>query len=333
MSGPRNSLAELNRVLDLSDQGRYNEVVEALADRSPETIERSPTLALHYGIAHGRLGRYEESARWVDASLSAATAQGDRVLEARALNARGAIALESGRPDEAERFFDRALAEAKELSDHGTMGRCCNNLGIISNLRGQHAHAAASYTLALAAYQQAGSQVGVATTEHNLRLTYRDLGQLDQAFKAADRAVDTAQAVGNQALAAYAMVGRAEIRTLAGEPEVAQREVLRALAIHRELGDVVWEADDLRVLALTQTALGELTEAEHTYRDVLERAEVHHRPLLAADAGRDLAHLLADQGRGEEARAAAEAARECYSSLGAVAEIRQLDEFIATRLD
>lgn len=333
MPGPRDSLAELNRVLDLSEQGLHAEVLEHLTDRGPEAIAASPTLALHYGIAQGRLGRYDESAHWVDIALQGAVAQGDRVLEARALNARGALALESGRPDEAEEFFDRALAEAEKVGDHGTLGRCCNNLGIISNLRGQHSRAAARYTMALAAYKQARSQVGVALTEHNLCITYRDLGQLDQALKAADRAVDTAEAEGNRALAAYAMGGRAEIRTLAGEPEVAQWEVRRALAVHRELGDVVWEADDLRVLALTQTALGELNEAEHTYRDVLVRAEVHERPLLAANAGRDLAALLADQQRTSEARIAATTAREYFSLLGAAAEVRRLDEFIEARLN
>ena len=63
MVGPRDSLAELNRVLDLTDQGRYTEVLDHLADRGLETIARSPTLALYYGIAQGRLGRNSESAR------------------------------------------------------------------------------------------------------------------------------------------------------------------------------------------------------------------------------------------------------------------------------
>lgn len=332
MSGPRDSLAELNRVLDLSERGLHAELLESLADRDRETIERSPTLALHFGIAEGRLGRYGESAHWVDVALEGAVARGDRVLEARALNARGAIALESGRPDEAEEFFHRALVEAEEMDDHGTMGRCCNNLGIISNLRGQHSLAAANYTMALAAYQQAASQVGVALTEHNLCITYRDLGQFDQALKAADRAVDTAEAEGNRTLSAYATVGRAEVRVLAGEPEVAQREVLRAIDIHSELGDVVWEAEDRRVLAMSQAALGEVAAAEESYREVLALADVHSRPLLAATAGRDLAKLLADQGRADESRKTAEAAREHYSSLGAVAEVRTLDEFISTRL-
>ena len=248
------------------------------------------------------------------------------------MNVRGAIALESGRPDVAEGYFERALAEAEELGDHGTVGRCCNNLGIISNLRGEHSQAVASYTMALAAYQQAGSLPGVATTEHNLRITYRDLGQLEQALKAADRAVSTAEAGGNRALEAYTRVGRAEIKTLAQEPAVAQREVLYALAIHREMGDVVWEAEDLRVLAMTQAALGNVADAEQTYRDVLDRADRHQRPLLAATAGRDMARLLAGQGRTDEARETAYAARVQYAALGAEAAVGQIDEFLETLL-
>ncbi|MDH3496509.1 MAG: tetratricopeptide repeat protein, partial [Gemmatimonadota bacterium] len=318
----RDSLAELNWVRNLTDQGRFAEVIGWLRDREPDAITGSPTLALCCGIAHGRLGHHDQAARWVDTVLSYT---GDRPLHTRALNVRGAIALETGRLDEASDYFVRALAEAKAQGALGTLGRCCNNLGIVANLRGQHLDAVSWYTLALAAFQRAGWAQGIAETENDLRITYRDLGQLDYALESADRAVYAAEGTGNLSLLASAIAGRAEIRALRGEPQIADREIHRALMIHRDQEDVMGEAEDLRVLALTTAALGDLDRAERTYREAIEQAEVHHRPALGAEAGRDLALLLAEQGRYDEARDVARAARVWFSQLGAEAQVRRLD--------
>lgn len=319
------SLAELNWVRDLTDQGRFAEVIGWLRDREPDAIAGSPTLALCCGIAHGRLGHHDQAARWVDMVLSRA---GDRALHTRALNVRGAIALESGRLDEAADYFVRALAEANALGALGTLGRCCNNLGIVANLRGRHLDAVIWYTLALAAFRGARWAQGVAETEHDLRITYRDLGQLDHALESADRAVCAAKGTGNLSLLGSAIAGRAEIRALRGECRLAEREIHQALMIHRDQEDVMGEAEDLRVLALTTAALGDLDRAEQTYREAIEQAEIHNRPALGAEAGRDLAVLLAEQGRYDEARDAARAALVWFSQLGARAQARRLDALL-----
>ncbi|MDH3368614.1 MAG: hypothetical protein OEO20_04130 [Gemmatimonadota bacterium] len=325
MADLRDSLAELNWVRSLTDQGRFSEVVGWLSVQEPDPITRSPTLALMCGIAHGRLGQHDKAVRCVDIALNHA---GDRPLHARALNVRGAIALETGRLDEATDYFVQGLAEAKAQGALGTVGRCCNNIGIIANLRGQYLESVSWYTLALAAFQRAGWTQGIAETENDLRITYRDLGQLHYAMESADRAVYAAEGTGNLGLFAFAIAGRAEIRTLRGEPQIAEREIERALMIHRDQEDAIGEAEDLRVLALTTAALGDLEEAERTYRDAIDWADHQDRPALAAEAGRDLALLLAEQGRHAEARDLACAARVSFSLLGAEAQVRRIDALL-----
>ena len=61
---------------------------------------------------------------------------------------------------------------------------------------------------------------------------------------------------------------------------------------------------------------------------MIERATALGRPLLVALAERDLAHLLHRQGRDEEAAALADRARERFENLGAVVEVRRLDELL-----
>jgi tetratricopeptide (TPR) repeat protein len=196
-------------------------------------------------------------------------------------------------------------------------------------MRGDYGRAVGSYTMALAAFQQADLHWGIAQVMNNLSITYRDQGDLVKALSTADDAVEEAQAAGNLRLAAATRAGRAEVRLLSGDAEFARREVERVLESEGSLGNVVGEAEDLRVLAGAQAALGETEEAEKLLREVVERAESLERPHLAAQAERDLARLLMRLGRTGEAQELARKARVRFERLGAAAEVQKLDDFMS----
>lgn len=320
----RASLEMLNAVQKLLETGHHAAVAKQLGALPVQELEQSPTLALLFGIAQARLGRHNSGKQWVAIGLETARARSDHAIEARALNVSGAIAFEEGRIDEAVGYFTRGLAEAERLGDRATVGRCSNNLGIIATLRGQYGRAVGSYTMALAAFQQVSHRTGAAEALHNLAITYREQSDLAQALETEERAAQEATAAGDLALAAKVRGGRAEIRLLDGDAEVARLEIERALAMRREIGDVVGEAEDLRVLAGALAALNQSPQAEAMLRDVIERATALNRPLLVAQAERDLARLLHRQGRDEQAAALADRARERFESLGAVVEVRRL---------
>lgn len=264
------------------------------------------------------------------AGFAARPRAGDRAIALRALNVGGAIALDSGRVDEASHHFRRALTEGLDLGDHATVGRCANNLGIIASMRGDHAGAVGSYTIAQAAFQRAGNRRGLAEIHHNLAIAYREQGQLELAFAEAERAIDAARDAGNPELAAQALAERAEIRAVMGDAAMARREAEAAVTVHRALGDVVMEAEDLRVVALAWAASGETEEPARLLRDVIERAHAHGRPLLAAKAERDLARILAQAGKDDEARELAALASERFAKLGALGERDKLDQWVAS---
>ena len=116
---------------------------------------------------------------------------------------------------------------------------------------------------------------------------------------------------------------------LGGDAEVARLEIQRGLDMQREVGDVVGEAEGLRVLAGALAALNQSPQAEAMLHDVIERATAQNRPLLVAQAERDLARLLHRQGRDEPAAALADRASERFEGLGAAAEVRRLDALLA----
>lgn len=325
----RKALEPLHEAQRLANSGQYAELVAYLRGLPYEELEQSPTLALLCGIGYARLGQLDEGWQWIMIALTNARAVGDRAVEVRALNVYGAIALERGGIDEATYFFNRVQAEAMEAGDLSTLGRCANNLGIIANMRGDYAHAVGAYTMALAAYQRAGLDRGVAETHHNLGIVYRDQSDFTEAMRAADNAVEQAERLEDIALQAQALAGRAEIRVASGEPELALREAERAIALHRKLGDQVRETEDLRIFAGALAEVGRTEEAEATLRKVIGRAGEHMRPLLAATARRDLAHLLARDTRLDEAREAGCQARDTFDRLGARVEVEKLDAFLS----
>ncbi len=323
----KDSLEKLQHVRQLLETGQFSEVVFSLADREEEVAE-SPTLSLCYGTAQARLGEYNDGLRWVEVALNRSRSQGDRAVELRALNARGAIALGSGKVDEAYEFFTSAAEIAEREGDHGTLGRCSNNLGIVHNLRGDHGAAVGAYTAALAAFQQAYHRRGVAETHHNLSITYRDRGELEKSLEEADRAIDEAGNLGAVALHARTLAGRAETRLAMGDAEVAGREVERAIEMHRELGDDLGEAEDRRILGMTLVRSGSAEEAEKVFKDVVHRSQKLQQPLLIAMATKDLAFLYESTGQTADALDHARAARTQFHEFGAQAEVGRLDDLI-----
>ena len=324
----RGNLAPLHVAQQYADAGRYAELLTYLEERSRDELEESAMLTLLYGIAHSRLGRLEVGQQWAMVAQLRARALKDRMMEVRALNVCGAIALERGGIDEATYFFSRAQEEATDDSDMATVGRCANNLGIIANMQGDYRRAVIAYTRAIAAYEQAHFHRGVAEARHNLGIVCRAQGQLDRALDIANQAIQEAERLGDRQLTAQAIAGLAEVRVARGESELAKQEVERALAVHRELKDPVREAEDLRILAGALALTDKTNDAETMLRDVIDRATQHGRPLLLASAERDLAHLLIRGGDVAAGKAAAQRARATFQRLSARAEIDRLDALL-----
>jgi tetratricopeptide (TPR) repeat protein len=326
----RGTLAPVHIAQQYADAGKYAELLVYLEQRSRDELEESAILTLLLGIAHSRLGRLEVGQQWAMVAQLRARSLKDRIMEVRALNVCGAIALERGGIDEATYFFTRAQEEASDGNDMATVGRCSNNLGIIANMQGDHKRAVIAYTRAIASYEQANFARGVAEARHNLGIACRAQGRLDRALETANLAIQEAQRLGDQQLTAQAIAGLAEIHVARGEADLALTAVGQALTTHREMKDPVREAEDLRIKAGALALQGGREEAESLLREVIIRATEHGRPLLLAMAERDLAHLLLQTGETAGGKAAAQRARTIFQRLSARAEIDQLDELLET---
>src|SRR5205814_10035393 len=112
------------------------------------------------------------------------------------------------------------------------------------------------------------SELGAAEPQRSRAKADRERGKLEEAMQTAGAAVREAERLGDRRLTAQALAGRAEIRCVGGEPELAVREAGRALAMHRELQEVVLETEDMRILAVALGMTGKAQEAVAMFREV-----------------------------------------------------------------
>src|SRR5439155_1265265 len=84
---------------------------------------------------------------------------------------------------------------------------------------------------------------------------------IDKALATADQAVAGAEVTRDETLYAMTLRGRAEIRAVRSEPELARRDLDRIRVIRSQMPDPVAEAEDLRIQALVLAAENHLPRA------------------------------------------------------------------------
>ncbi len=161
-----------------------------------------------------------------------------------------------------------------------------------------------------------------------MAITYRDLGDLDQADRYERRAIEYSREAGDARLQAMAQVGRADLALRREEPEVAEAGAKAGAEQYAAMADELGEADALRVMGVAQTARRAFREAHLTLDRAIELAEGGESALLSAEAREARARLWRLEGREPEAGADAAAAMDRLKAIGAVAAAGRLAAWV-----
>ena len=306
--------------------GRFQDALERYRGMVGSPESRRPDLQLLAATAATRLGDLTTAASLADEALRQFRSRGDRDGRMRALNLLGAINWERGSLAEAERCFADALALARQLQDIPMLARACNNLASVAHLQGRSDEAAELYRGALLAHQRHGDRRGTAETYHNLALVYRQAGEWREAEDAATDALRHAETLGEPALLALALTGRAELIVERNDPALAERELERAARYAERAGDEVGRAEVHRVEALNALQRSAWDLALFHAETARTVAVEHDSALLAAEcagiAARAL-HAMGQRAEAAERRAEAEAG---FRRLGATSLLERLAE-------
>ena len=327
-NAPADGLDDLtSRARELAAAGAWPEVVRLLRDVAPGSPAASE-LQLLRAEALTRIGDARAARTWLAAIVPGLIARGDRAAHRRALNLLGAACFYLGELGEAADAFAAALEMASVEDDLLILARATNNLGAIANLRGHHDAALGHYRLAVPTYQRLGQRRGLAESFHNIAITYRDIGELEEADEYERRAIDYAGDGVEPRVAAMGMIGRAEIALRRGDPQLARGTSERAAAELERLHDPVNEADARRLVAAAAAALGRFDEAEVAFERALSIARGGGHVLIEAETLRDRAGARSARGEAAGARRDAAAAVALFERLGASGEVEALREML-----
>lgn len=315
--------AILERARELSRAGAWSDVVAMLEPMVPFAAAAGDVRVL-YAEALMRVGRERSACEWLRQIMPMLISTGDRLNHRRALNLLGVGSFSLGDLEEASGALNTAVDLAQQEEDLLLFARATNNLGAIANTRGEHEAALGHYRLAVPAYQRLGQRRGLAESYHNIAITYRDIGALEEADEYERRAMDYAAAGVAPRVAAMGLIGRAEVALRRGDPQFARGTAQRAAAELQELGDPMNEADAHRLVGTAATAMGRFTDADAAFDRALSIARERGHALIEAETLRDRAKGLNGRGAHPEARRDAEASMALFERLGATSEVEAL---------
>ena len=313
----------LERARELSRAGAWSDVVALLEPMVPFPVAAGDLRVL-YAEALMRVGRERAACEWLRTIVPTLLASGDRANHRRALNLLGVGSFFLGDLDEASGALNTALDLASQEDDLLLIARTTNNLGMIANLRGAHESALGHYRLAVPAYQRLGQRRGLAESYHNIAITYRDIGELDQADEYERRAMDYAAAGVAPRVAAMGLIGRAEVALRRGDPQFARGTAQRAADELNALEDPMNEADAHRLVGTAATAMRRFTDADVAFARALSIARERGHTLVEAETLRDRARGMFARGAYADARADAGAAMTLFEKLGSTSEVEAL---------
>lgn len=300
--------------------------MRALAPREGEAAE----ITLIRAEADLRTGEFRAARDRLAVLVPKLCSKGDPGLCRRAVNMLGAAHFELGDLTQGEEMFALALDLASRASDDLMVARASNNLGMIDNIRGAHDEALTRYRLAIPAYQRLGSPAGLAETYHNMAITCRDLGDLEQAERYERRAIEYAREAENPRLLAMAHVGRAELGLLRGEPAVADAGARLGLSQYEAVPDPVGVADALRISGSARTLLRDLSGAREALDRSVTLASEHGSALIEAEARQARARLLAEYQDAQSPLADAKIAISLFDQLGASRQKEATEHWLAS---
>jgi putative nucleotidyltransferase with HDIG domain len=266
--------------------------LEGDADAHAEALRR-------LGVVCHRLQESDRAHRLVRDSDRVARRAGNPILAAEALNTLAGFALEIGEMSVAEERLRDALALGAASAP--LVARIEQNLGILANVRGDHESALAHYERSLEAFKAARDARGRAIAYNNLGLVSADRREWDRADRYFLACRGAAEQVGDVHLRGLALLNRTEVLIARQHLPEALQHAQQALEVFDQLGASLNKSNAYCTLGVIYREMGRSVLAEARLRAAIALAVQEGSALEEAEASRELAILLVELGRNQDA--------------------------------
>ncbi len=246
--------------------------LETEADPTADEEQRGRALLLE-GSCRWRLNDYGQALRSLTQALDLLPESSPQ-HRAAALQDLGTVHIYLGRHDEAVARLLAALELREAIDDEQGRSDVENNLGIVFYHQRDLNEAERAYKSSLHRRELLGDRDGVAACRNNLAKVLTDQGRYDEGMRELEEARRIWSERRNQRGLSMALTNIGIVHQARGELEDAASHYLDALAIKRELGDVVGACE-------TATYLGRVRAQQQRTDEALEL--LHH---AASDAER-----------------------------------------------
>jgi putative nucleotidyltransferase with HDIG domain len=271
------------------------------------------------GVVYHRRDEDEAAGELCRRSYREALELGDLVLAGEALNALAGFEFEAGEIAAARGIYRNALALAGTSAP--LCGRIEQNLGILACIQGDHATADEHYRRSLEAFESAGDERGSALAYHNLGMIASRRGELEEAERAFTQSAAMAARAGDVHLEGLCELNRAEVCHGRQQYSEAMRRAEAALSLFERMGDRRAKSDAYRIIGMTFRETGRPALAEARLRASVALARETGSVLGQAEASRELGRLHQSMGRNQDALSLLNSAHQLFQRLDARSDL------------
>ena len=279
----------------------------------PQAIESFMAIRAHQQAAEAieiaaqdtyNTGHWSRLASWIDALPPDVCQEHPRLLFFRAK-----VAIDTGALEDASLLLDKAHDLYTKREDELGAARVLVQQGVVQRLRGRTTEAIGFCEAAL---QRAGGRDHLVATQahHNIGLAYALQGEYGPAVDGLQRALQCAEANGDDTNAAFIANDLATSEMNRGRLLAARKSFHQALLSWRRIGNPNGLAIALQGLGMVHHYLGRYAEAENRFLESLEKSLQMNDKRVAAYTKASYGDLLRDTGRYDRALKAYQEAHE-----------------------
>ncbi len=282
---------------------------------------------------------YPAAIGFLERTVQLAQEQNDVGAEGRHLGNLALIYYRLNQPEEALHYFEEALDRARQENDQVTEGGLLGNIGNILRELGHYQEAINYLNHALAISQEIGDMRGRGIWLSNLGLVYDDLEQPQEARGLHENAVGIARQLQDQRglFSRLSNLGNSYVSMQVYDAALGHFE--EAIGICRQMGEKKELALRLGIVGnlyaeIARSEPKEKKSARHfglalqCYEESMHLARELGDPVTEAQLLRSIATVLVQIGQFEHALQYYETARQYFSALGIIEEVKQTAQII-----